>query len=91
MKATKQVSLAHMLANFHPEATEQFYSLGYVCQYLQVTPGQVCVLLEATETKFVRVIDDVPYLDGSGFAEVVHKAREVIQEIEEFAASAELN
>lgn len=58
-----------------PEPSSQHYSLGFVCRQLQMTPQQACHLMRTSEVQFVRMVDDVPYLDGPGFLVVVQAAK----------------
>lgn len=67
--------------NFLPPAERQFFGPGSVCGLLQITPGQLRVLMEDTGTTFAACLDGVPMLDANGLQRVVDKAAEIRAEI----------
>lgn len=72
---------------FKPEPEHRFYGPGFVCGHLQITPDQLAVVMENTGTRFKKIIDGVPFLDGHGFLAVADKCNEVRGEIENAAAA----
>lgn len=65
-----------------PPADKQFFGPGYSCQLLQVTPGQLRLLMEETGVRFVAMHDNVPLIDGVGMQKLVNKANEIRAEID---------
>lgn len=72
-----------------PPIDKQFFGPGYACQLLQVTPGQLKVLLEETGIRFAVMLDNVPLIDGVGMQKLVDKANELRAEIDTAIAKAE--
>lgn len=72
-----------------PSPDRCLFSLGKVCQILQCTPGQVGVLMEATEIPYSTFIDDVPYLDGDALQAIVNAYNAITKEIDEAIAKTE--
>lgn len=68
-----------------PPVDRQFFGPGYSCQLLQVTPGQLKVLMEAAGVEFVATLDAVPLIDGVGMQALVNKANELRAEIADAA------
>jgi hypothetical protein len=77
--------------NLMPGDDQCFASVGYVCGFLQITPGQLGVLMDAAGVRFAKAVDGVPYLDGAGFEAVTAKGREVVDEIKSAATSHQRN
>lgn len=84
---TNEKILPDEWAAMTPEQSRRFYSLGYCCALLEVSPGQLRVLMEDTELVFDHVIDGVPYLDGDQFDVVIEKCKAVRAEIQSASRS----
>lgn len=69
-----------------PPTDRQLYSLGYTCQLLQVVPGQLGVLMDATGVRPFWTIDSVAYFDGDGVQVLVNKANQLRKELADAAA-----
>lgn len=78
-----------MLTGDLPPVDKQFFGPGYSCQLLQVTPGQLRVLMEAAGVAFVASIDGTPLIDGAGMQALVDKANELRAEIADAASKVE--
>jgi hypothetical protein len=74
-----------------PERSEQFLSMGFVCQHLQILPGQLRVLMEDTGVKFSQVVDGIGYLSIADAEAVAAKCVEVRKEIHDVVTSHERN
>jgi hypothetical protein len=79
------------LREFAPEPEKCLYSVGAVCQHLQINPKQLRVLLESTGTKFAQIIDGAAYLDFNGLNAINDKANEVREHVDRASAAAQLN
>lgn len=65
-----------------PIKDRQLFSVGYCCQLLQITPGQLVVLMEDTTVLPAWIIDSVAYFDGDGVQVLVNKANQLRKEIQ---------
>jgi hypothetical protein len=74
-----------------PDNHEQYVSMGFICQLLQILPGQLKVLCEECEVKFALVLDGVPYLRLKDSEQVAAMCRDVRKEICEKLESAKNN
>lgn len=43
------------------DSAPQWYSLGACCQFTQIVPGQLYVLMRDVGVTFGQIVDDVPY------------------------------
>ena len=91
MKAAKQKSLADLFDDFAPGKESQFFSVGYCCQLMQITPGQLRVLMEATATRFAECRDGVAYVDGAALVNLMCECKKCRDEIEAAANAVSSN
>lgn len=77
--------------DFAPNRDQQFVSMGYICQLLQILPGQLKVLMQDCEIKFSQVLDGVGYLSIADAESVAEKCCEVRKEISDVAESYKTN
>ena len=74
-----------------PERDKQFLSMGFLMQLVQITPGQLRVLMEETGVQFSEVRDGIGYVTHNDAIKVLEKCRDVRQEIHDVATSHERN
>jgi hypothetical protein len=67
--------------DFAPDRDKQFCSMGFVCQLLQILPGQLRVLMEDCEIKFSQVVDGIGFLSVADTETVAKKCRDIRKEI----------
>lgn len=58
------------LKEFAPEPEKCFYSVGKVCQHLQIMPKQLRVLMEAVDVRFSEIRDGIAYFDFPAFEKI---------------------
>lgn len=71
-----------------PSKDRQFLSVGYLCQLLVVTPGQLIVLMEATGVEVTAMVDGIAYFDGDATQVLVNKLNQLRKEIADAAEAA---
>lgn len=64
-----------------PSRDKQLFSAGYTCQLIQITPGQLGVLIESTGVLPSWTIDGTAYFDGDGVQVLVNKSNQIRKEI----------
>ncbi len=69
------------LKEFAPAPQKCFYSVGKVCQHLQIMPKQLRVLMEATDVRFSEIRDGIAYFDFPAFEKLNDAAIEVKGEV----------
>jgi hypothetical protein len=74
-----------------PERDQQFCSLGFICQLLQIVPTQLQVLMEDSGLRFAMVLDGIGYLTVADAERLAEKCRDVRQEIHDTLEAAEWN
>ena len=72
-------------------SSQQWFSLGLACQLMQITPGQLEVLLEDLDVGFDAIWDNVPMLRGDTLLAVSRRCGEVRDEITAAANSSKDN
>ncbi len=77
--------------NLEPTA-KQYISVGQLCQFLQVLPGQLEVLMQAASIEqFDMALDGVCYLTADNAELVFEECRKVREEIESVSESTKWN
>lgn len=79
------------LDHLAPDQEWRYVSTGFLCQLLQIVPGQLATLMEAAEVRFALVLDGVGYLMVRDAEAVAAKVRDIRNEIAEVSESAESN
>lgn len=76
-----QKTLTAMFDDLTPPIERTFFSVGGVCQLLQITPGQLRVLMDDLSLKFDRCVDAVPFVDGVQLELLVARRNEIVTNI----------
>lgn len=74
-----------------PPRDQQFLSMGYAGQILQVMPAQLKVLMLECNVRFAKVVDGVGYLLVEDAETLAAKCRDIRKEMHDVSQSAKYN
>jgi hypothetical protein len=80
-KTRANKSITALFDDLMPPAERRYFSIGACCQTMDITPGQLKVVMDEVGLRFDRCIDAVPYVDGRQYEAIFAKCIELRESI----------